>query len=884
MFAALMCAVLVCAAGLAAEDDGLAGALLRAGSAESSAELLRGRSPQELQTAMEQVAKTAGDRAAAHDCAMAVSDYEIAVAIARQAGTLTKAAQYFRRIGLCHVEQARNDLALAAYREGIAAAEQTDLTEISNAEILAENLHGAAVQLGRFGRYKEELPLSIRENELTDRCGHPDHQLRALLTYGSVTSQLGLFRQALISGERAVEVSRRSNLPGAFEFAAGNLAQYYAALGDGESGLRLLATLPDPNAINLDFMGAMEKDLHHYARAERDFQAGLAKASTAAEWRTRETLLLHLAELQQETREFSKARSSFNEVLSLSLAHQDPHIGGAAAAGLSELDSDEKNLDGAMRDADEALRLTREADSPEALGIALRAQGRSLELTGHDEEARQAFAEAISIAEALRVDAPATAAGLQGELGQWLPAYQAAIKHELHAGHAMEALRLADRAKARVLLDMLGGGESGFEAFADPKEQAEEKTAHALVASTRHAAITKADAISKNALETALRGAEDVDLRLYARHPELVLQRAPAPDISPDQLAALAGGRTALLSYFVTPDAVVLFVVRAGDKGGMPTVRMFSLEGGDKLDARIRSFRNQIAARDIDYRVSARELYDTLIGPAAAALRGTERWIVSPDGSLWDIPFQALVDTSGRHVIETHALTYAPSLSTLWQLRQKRPAAGELKIPLLAVANPAVKGVAPIPAAERESRAIMALYQKPGSLLLTGDRARPGSFRENAGSAEVIHIASHAEIETNHPLESFLLLTPDTKNDGNDDGAVTVRDILGMRLSASLVVLSACETARGKIGQGEGVLGLGWAVLAAGARASVVSQWKVDSDATSDLMIGFHQRLTGRHPVDKAEALRQASLAMMRSPGRQHPFYWASFMVIGDAR
>ena len=79
-----------------------------------------------------------------------------------------------------------------------------------------------------------------------------------------------------------------------------------------------------------------------------------------------------------------------------------------------------------------------------------------------------------------------------------------------------------------------------------------------------------------------------------------------------------------------------------------------------------------------------------------------------------------------------------------------------MKIPLLAVANPAVKGVAAIPAAERESRAIMALYEKSGSVILTGDRARPGLFRENAGRAEVIHIASHAEIETNHPLESFL--------------------------------------------------------------------------------------------------------------------------------
>jgi CHAT domain-containing protein len=104
-----------------------------------------------------------------------------------------------------------------------------------------------------------------------------------------------------------------------------------------------------------------------------------------------------------------------------------------------------------------------------------------------------------------------------------------------------------------------------------------------------------------------------------------------------------------------------------------------------------------------------------------------------------------------------------------------------------------------------------------------------------------------------------------------------------MRLRADLVVLSACETARGKIGQGDGVMGLGWATLAAGARASVLSQWKVDSSATSDLMIDFHRRLTG-NAASKAEALRQASLDVMRSPGRAHPFYWAGFVVLGDAR
>jgi len=131
------------------------------------------------------------------------------------------------------------------------------------------------------------------------------------------------------------------------------------------------------------------------------------------------------------------------------------------------------------------------------------------------------------------------------------------------------------------------------------------------------------------------------------------------------------------------------------------------------------------------------------------------------------------------------------------------------------------------------------------------------------------HIASHAETETNHPLESFLLFAPDKRFGAKEtDSALTARDLLGMRLRADLVVLSACETARGKIGEGDGVVGLGWAVLAAGARASMLSQWKVDSGATSDLMIDFHRRLTASKAPDKAEALRQASLDTMRSPGR----------------
>lgn len=847
------------------------------GRAQDGPALLQGMNPQELQRALDQVEKVAAERAAVHDCDTAVSDYEIGVAIARTIGSPAKEALYFRRMGLCRAEQGRTELALEVYRQGIAAAEKTD-----DIEILAENLHGAAVQLGRFGRYREALPVSEREYALTLKCGHPDHQLRALFTYSSTMAELGHYREALVLGQRAVEVAHQATQPNALDLASGNLAMYYAYLGDLESGLRIQQSLVHPNARDMNATGVMEKRLHRYAEAERAYAAALAQSSAPVDWRTHDGILYNLGELQKDEGKTAAARSTLSEVRDLSLAHQDLITGSVAVAELSRLSTDEKDADHAMSEADEALRLARESGAFEAIGAALVARGRALDLAGRGAEADEVFGEAISMAEAARAEAPASAGGLQGEVAEWLNAYQFAVDHRLRAGNALEALRLADRAKARVLLDMIDGGEPGLEAFTDPAEQAEEEKARAEVATARHAAIAKPGAASKSALETALRNAEDVDLRLYARHPELVLRRAPAPDITSAQLAQLAEGRTAILSYFVMPDSVALFVIRKG--AGAPAVRAFRLPGGDKLEARIKSFRDRIAARDIDYRTAARELFDALIAPAATALNGSDRWIISPDGALWDVPFQALVDASGKHVIESHALTFAPSLATLRQLRETRPAADKAKIPLLAIANPSVKGVAAIPEAERESRSIAALYGLGASLLLSGDKARPTAFRENAGSAAVIHIASHAETEPNHPLESFLLLTPDNKADDKDDGAVTARDILGLRLRADLVVLSACETARGKVGQGEGILGLGWAVLAAGARATAVSQWKVDSDATSDLMIGFHRRLTGAHPMDKAEALRQSSLAIMRSPGRRHPFYWASFMVIGDSR
>jgi CHAT domain-containing protein len=821
-----------------------------------------------------EIEKTAGAKYDAKDYQAAIGAYEAALKLARETSSDARVPFYFRRLGLSHNQLGQNDAALAAYREGVTAAEKAN-----DESMLAENLHGAANILQRIGRFQEALPLCEREYALTEKAGQPEAMIRALNTWAQTLGQLGRIRESLPLQERAVELSRRSSRKDDYPLSLGNLAMYYGELGDYETSLRLMISLPTQTPNNLNAIAIIQMRLHREEEAIATYRKAISASEAPADWRIHAGLLNNLGTVLAKTGKLADARAAMEQSLTISLDHNDLGGESRALAQLSEIEAETNNAAAAMDDATKSLRLARESESPEIMVNALVAQARAWDASGHEEEAGLTFREAVWIAEGRRADAPASAAGLQGEVEQWIPTYRYAVSHEIHAKRALGALQMADRAKARVLLDMLDGGKPGFDALADPKERADEQQVRDEVARARQAAVAKPTAASKAALEKALRKEDDFNLQLYARHPELVLQRAAPPEIVASDLAALLpDGHTALLSSFILQDAVALFVVR-GDKPGVPAVSAFTLSGGDKLNTLIRSFRSQIGARDLDYRVSAKNLYDALLAPASNVLRGTDRWILSPDGALWDVPFQALMDPQGKHVLETHSLSYTPSLSVLRQLRAKPAAPPSTRGGILVVANPSVKGMAPIPDAEREANAIIALYRTNRTTLLTGDKASARAFREGAGGADMIHIASHAETETSHPLESFLLFA-----DSANGGALTARDMLGMRLHANLVILSACETARGKIGDGDGVMGLGWAVLAAGARASVLSLWKVDSAATSDLMIDFHKRLTASKPTDKAEALRQASLDTMRSPGRLHPFYWAAFITVGDAR
>jgi CHAT domain-containing protein len=167
-----------------------------------------------------------------------------------------------------------------------------------------------------------------------------------------------------------------------------------------------------------------------------------------------------------------------------------------------------------------------------------------------------------------------------------------------------------------------------------------------------------------------------------------------------------------------------------------------------------------------------------------------------------------------------------------------------------------------------------------------GTEAREDRFKLEAGDYRIIHLATHAILNNRSPMYSHVVLAQ-TAEESKEDGLLEAWELMNLDLKAELAVLSACETARGRLSKGEGMIGLTWALFVAGVPKAVVSQWKVRSDSTAELMVEFHRQLnttsteSGRHN-SAAEALRAAALKVKGDRRYRHPFHWAGFVVVGD--
>jgi CHAT domain-containing protein len=410
---------------------------------------------------------------------------------------------------------------------------------------------------------------------------------------------------------------------------------------------------------------------------------------------------------------------------------------------------------------------------------------------------------------------------------------------------------------------------------------------------------------------------ESLQTNLYALHPELKVRRGRMEPLDLKDARELMDTSTAaLLEYVVTGSRTYLFVLTSSGATKEATVlEVYTIDiEQKKLAEMVERYRRRLSLRDWGLQELSAELYDLLLRPAANQLRKEGALIIAPDGPLWELPFQALHSSPDRYLVEDHAISYVPSLTVLREMvkDRNRRARHEPGAPtLLAFGNPALGGpsgqliksvwrgeeFAPLPEAERQVRELGRLYGLKQSKVYTGAAAREDRVKADAGKYRIVHLATHAVLNDANPMYSQIVLSQVDQGAG-DDGMLEAWEIMKLDLNADMVVLSACETGRGRVGAGEGVIGLSWAMFVAGSPATVVSQWKVASAGTTELMIEFYRNLrigdsnatrsgvgVRQSPViSKAEALRRAALKLLRSEKYRDPFYWAGFVVVGDAR
>jgi tetratricopeptide (TPR) repeat protein len=813
------------------------------------------------------------------DFAAALPLHERALAIWRELGDRPRIAEALADIGgLYHGRLADYLRALSHYERSLAIS-----TELDDRPAMAETLFSIGHLHMFLGDYATVLTyldrsLAIRE-ELEDRL----EIARMHLHIGFVHQFLGDWSKTLSCAERALAMARELGDP---VFETGCLSELGAAHNGLEEHERALECFEEvlacarergdrrQTAVTLERIGDVHESRGDLRRAVEFHQRSLAI------WEELDPYwmgvrLQRIAEFQRELGELEPALSNLERSLEVMEELGNRFGQTAALMELGKVHAALGDHGTAVRYLDRAVRLARRIRTREALVLALRdlAQVR-LDAGEHAlslASAQQALTELEILLGGLAEGESTT--GRERFADIYGIGTLAAVRLE----DPFAALEFLENGRAGALLETLGGGRAALLADLPPDLVREEAVAKAEEARARgnydqalDAGDRRAMQMTAQALDAAMERRRAVAARMQReakRVAEVFYPRAAPLEEIQDWMEE----GTALVVYGLCLEEALALVVRP--KGE----RIVALGTVEEVEAACSVLACETATADAAPALEA--LRKLLVEPLGLA-DDVESVLVSPDGPLGYLPWAALLDRQ---------VACVPSGTTWVVLREEERGPGSQ---VLALGDPSYgsrpgdRAVAvyrggalqPLPATRAEAAAV-------GDVVLLGEDATETGFAaalETVRRWRAVHIACHGLLDSEKPLRSSLALTP---GDGND-GFLTFLDVFGLEIPADLVVLSACETARGKVARAEGIVGLTRAFMYAGSPRVLCSLWKVDDEATKALMVKFYELWnptpeSGRQALPAATALKQAQEFVRSHEKWEHPFYWAAWVLWG---
>jgi CHAT domain-containing protein len=837
-------------------------------------------------------------------------------------------------VGLSHAyfELAEADRALSLAEEGLAAARRAGNRRLEAWAL--DQIGNAYYYPGDFARALENFQASLTiMREVGDRFG----EATALKDIGIMYKYLGQYDEAIVFLHEALDIFRQLKASDSVRSTLENLGTGYASLGAYqlaldfyEQALEIAKETQDAEGISaaLIRLGYLYLDLDEPERALDHLQRGLAMAESLNRYHDQEWALAGISGALFElgrveaSREALRRRLNFHRRINKELGIADDlegfgYLSLAGEPGVA--------LDYFRR----ALAIYEKYESP--LNRRIHASlARAYRRQGDLDRAIEYYEQAIDKLESVRSQL-ASEQHRASFLGKHQKIYQELIETLMERYERnpetrddVRAFAVIERAKARALLEAITKARLDIGRALPPNLRQREQQLSARIAELHRRLIESG--VTKEERQHILQRLDQTEqefdrliTEIKQRNPQYASIRYPKP-LSLEQAQALLDEQAALVAYVVTNDHIFAFLLTA------KTFHAQRLASSPNLvAARVQNYIDLIAqANNTGWQAISRRLYADLIAPLREHLSPEiNRLIIIPDGVLHYLPFETLLsdlrpqtsdfrlektnisDQRPTYLLNDFIISYAPSATVLAELDAAQAKLTSVeRVDLLAFADPEPAAVllaqnittratertrslyddeglqvTSIPFSADEAKAI-ARYARSGSDILTGREASERRAKTDPlDHFRVLHFATHGLISRRTPTRSALVLA--AGDEVAEDGFLQAREIYQLKLASDLVVLSACETARGQILAGEGVQGLAQAFFYAGAPSVVASLWNVNDERTAAFMAAFYRHLADGQ--SKAAALRAAKLDMLRSSSTSAPRYWAAFILIGEA-
>lgn len=793
------------------------------------------------------------------------------------------------------------------FAEALSLAKQAgDLTLECQAHIAVANINR------KTGNQQTALESYAAARAIADRIGDQTAQAMALGGFGSIYFEMGDERQALLYLEEATKLMERNGKTWGAAEGKLQLGRLRSSLGDQDLARQYLTQsldlfkllrMPRMQAFALRELGLVYDLLGNTDQAVESYQSALKLMPASEDQREAAYLLSYLGSSCEKLKLQDRALQYYRDALSLSQRSSDPVAEALIHNNLAHLERDRGNLTAAKLEVEAALALV---------------ESQRTKVTSQD----------------LRASYFAT---IRNTYELYINILMQMHKQHPNAGFDKEAFGISEKARARSFLESLSEARANIRNGVDPALLAKERELSDAINTKAQLQVKlymdrqsdEADRICKE-LDVLVAQLAQVRDQIRQSSPNVAAMSLPQLLTLDEVQQRLLDDETVLLEYVLGDDRSYVWLVTRN------SFSSYELPPRAEIEASARKLHTLIASRQMIYgesaaaRTTRQENVDAqvpaetsllsrlILGPLAGKFQ-KKRLLVVPDGALQYISFAALTDPdTGNALIADHEILNEPSASTLALLQAKaagrKPALNSVAVladPVFEIDDPRVHRNSPLqkqwPAIHDVRQALRdAGVSRDGGqiprLIASGAEAeriiaaapwRTGlkavgfaANRERVLSPElknyrIVHFATHGIINSERPELSGIVLSLFDNEGHSQNGFLRLHDIYNLNLPADLVVLSACSTGLGKEVRGEGLIGLTRGFMYAGASGVIASLWKVDDDATAELMKHFYEALFQKG-MTPAAALRYAQLTLSQNKRWQSPYYWAGFVIQGQ--